>query len=122
MDHTVTDNPREIATVRKQFEAWRSNRTSRREPIPQDLWQAAAELCREHSITRVSRQLRLSYTELKGRVRGGPRSAVQFMEIGMDALASQWRIECDRPDGIRLRMTGDGQPPSAEAILKAFVS
>ena len=122
MDHTVRGNPPEITAVREQFEEWRSVRTSGRDPIPQHLWRKAADLCREHSITQVSRQLRLSYSELKGRVIGGRGSGVQFMEIGMDALSSQWQIQCDRADGSRLRMTGDGQPPPAEAILKAFVS
>jgi len=122
MDPTVTDNPPEITTVQEQFEAWRSVRASRREPIPQHLWQAAAELCREHSITQVSRQLRLSYSQLKGRVMRGRGSAVQFMEIGMDGLSGQWQIECDRADGSRLHMTGNGRPPAPEAILKAFIS
>jgi hypothetical protein len=122
MDPTVTGNPPEIVTVQEQFEEWRSVRASRRESIPQHLWQAAADLCREHSITQVSRQLRLSYSELKGRVIGGRGSVAQFVDIGMNALSGQWRIECDRADGSRLRMAGDGQPPSVESILKAFVS
>ena len=121
MDDSVTDTPRKIETVQEQFEAWRSGRVNRREPIPQPLWQAAAELCRHHSITHVSRQLRLSYSDLKGRVRQDHLPPVQFMEIDMDTLAGGWQIECNRSDGSRLRMAGSGQAPAAE-IIRSFLS
>ena len=121
MDHTIADNPPEIETVQERFEAWRSGRANRREPIPQYLWQAAAELCRDHSITHVSRQLRLSYTDLKERVAQDHLPQVQFVEMDMDTLAGRWQIECNRCDGSRLRITGSGQPPAAE-IVRAFLS
>jgi hypothetical protein len=56
-----------LEVVRNQFEAWRKKR-SRRGPIPEALWQAALELCKEHSIFEVSRALRLNYNGLKDRV------------------------------------------------------
>lgn len=121
MDHTVTDNPPEIETVQKRFEAWRSGRTNRREPIPQHLWQAAGELCRKYPISRVSRQLRLSYSDLKQQIPEGHPSPVQFMQFDIDTLAGQWQIECSRPDGSRLRIAGNGQPPAAE-MIRTFLS
>jgi hypothetical protein len=122
MNHPVSDNPCTLEAVKERFEAWRSSRTDKREPIPQHLWQAAVELCSQHPTSRVSQQLRLSYTELKRRVAQGPSSPVQFMEIDLGVVASRWQIECDRPDGGRLRVTGNGQPPAIEAVVKAFVS
>ena len=121
MDDSVTDTPRKIETVQEQFEAWRSGRVNRREPIPQHLWQASAELCRDHSITHVSRQLRLSYTDLKKRVVQDHLPPVQFVEMDMDTLAGRWQIECNRSDGSRLRIAGSGRPPAAE-IIRSFLS
>ncbi len=116
-----TGNPRKIETVQERFEAWRSGRANRREPIPQHLWQAAAELCRDHSITHVSRQLRLSYTDLKKRVAQDHLPPVQFVEMDMDTLAGRWQIECNRSDGSRLRIAGSGQAPAAE-MIRSFLS
>jgi hypothetical protein len=39
------DNTPTIETVERQFEQWRSSRGKKREPIPQHLWHAAAQLC-----------------------------------------------------------------------------
>ncbi len=122
MDHTVTSNPPKIETVKEHFEAWRSGRNSRREPIPQHLWQAAAGLCQENSISHVCQQLHLSYTDLKKRIHKEHLSPVQFMEIDIDTIDSGWQIECKRPDGSRLRMTGSGQPPAIETIVRSFLS
>lgn len=122
MNHTVTANPPNIETVQKRFEAWRSGRTNRREPIPQHLWQAASELCRNRSVSHVSRQLRLSYSDLKDRVTEDHLPTVQFMEMDMGALGGRWQIECNRPDGSRLRINGNGQPPALEAVVRSFLS
>jgi hypothetical protein len=122
MDDTVTGNFPKIEVVQKRFEAWRSGRVSRREPIPQHLWQAAAELCRNHPMSHVSRQLRLSYSDLKKRVTKDHLPPVQFMEIDMDTLAGRWQIECNRADGSRLRMAGNGQVPALETIVRSFLS
>jgi len=122
MNHPISDNPPTLEAVKERFKTWRSGRAKKRESIPQHLWQAAAGLCREHSTSRVSQQLRLSYSDLKRRIPEDPRSPVQFMEIDLDTVASRWQIECDRPDGGRIRMTGNGQPPAIDAVLKAFLS
>ena len=122
MNHPISDNPPTLDAVKERFEAWRSGRTNKRESIPQHLWQAAAGLCREHSISRVSQQLRLSYADLKRRIPEAPRSPVQFMEIDLGAVSNRWQIECDRSDGGRIRMTGNGQPPAIDTVLKAFLS
>lgn len=122
MNHPISDNPLTLEAVKERFEAWRAGRANKRESIPQHLWQVAAGLCREHSISRVSQQLRLSYSELKRRIPETPCSPEQFIEIELDTVASRWQIKCDRPDGGRLRMTGSGQPPAIDTMLKAFLS
>jgi hypothetical protein len=122
MNQPISDNPPTLEAVKKRFEAWRSGRANKRESIPQHLWQAAAGLCRQHSISHVSQQLRLSYSNLKRRISEDPRLPVQFMEIDLGDVTSQWQIECQRPDGGRLRVTGSGKPPAIDAVVKSFLS
>jgi len=67
-----------LESVRTQFEAWRKRRRCRTR-IPEALWQAAADLCREHSICEVSQAVRLNYNDLKDRVQ---RSRDRGLAIG----------------------------------------
>lgn len=122
MNQTISDKRPTIKTVQKHFEAWRSGRGNKREPIPRHLWQAAVDLCQEYSIAQVSRQLRLSYTDLKKKMRKDDSLPQQFVEIDTSSLAGQWQIECSRIDGSCLRMTGNGRPPEVDTLLKAFLS
>jgi hypothetical protein len=121
MNQHITENS-PLERVHKQFEAWRSTRTRKREPIPRRLWQAAVNLCQEYSIAQVSRELRLSYTDLKKKIPKNDSLPPRFVEIDTSYLAGQWQIECSRIDGSCLRMTGQGQPPAAETIIKSFLS
>lgn len=121
MNHHSSDNPPAIETVQEQFETWRSHRSKKREPIPRHLWQAAAKLCQEYPPSYVSKQLRLSYADLKKQIPEEPRSPAKFIEIDAGNLAAQWQIECARSDGSQLRMKGNGQPPAVETVLKAFL-
>jgi hypothetical protein len=122
MNHLSSDNIPAIDAVAEQFKSWRSNRVNKREPIPAHLWQAAAELCQQHPISHVCRQLRLSCTDLKKRIGKEQRPAIQFMEIGMSSLSDRWQIECSRADGSQLRMSGSSRLAAVEAIVKAFIS
>ena len=111
-----------LEIVQKQFEAWRSGRANKREPIPRHLWQAAAGLCRQYSIARVSRELRLSYTDLEKKIRNDNPASVQFVEIDTTFPGGQWQVECSRVDGSCLRMSGYGLLPEINGLLRAFLS
>jgi len=119
-----------LESVQERFKSWRSRRT-KREPIPQALWEAAGGLCRHYPISHVCRHLRLSFTELKKRVPISNPAPVQFMEFdlsesnvqrGLGRSAGPWHMECERPDGSKLRFSGNGQPPSIEHLLLRFLS
>jgi len=43
------------------------------------------------------------------------------MEVDVNALSSQWQIECRRPDGGQLLMSGSSLP-AIETVVKAFIS
>jgi hypothetical protein len=122
MEDTFTDNSLTLKSVQQQFEAWRATRSSRREPIPESLWQAAAELCASHSVNKVCRHLHLSHARLKKRVCKENKPRTDFIELDLHTLAGQWKIECSRADGARLQIAGGGQSPQISSILEAFLS
>lgn len=122
MNHSISDNTPTMETVQEQLAAWRSNRANKRESIPRHLWRAAAELCREHSLSHVCRLLRLSFTDLKKHIPDEQQPATQFMQIDMSSISDRWQVECSRPDGSQLRVSGNGHVPGIETTIRAFLS
>lgn len=130
MSNSDNDNSLTLESVQQRFEAWRISKT-KREKIPESLWEAAAGLCRQHPITHVCRHLRLSFTDLKKRLSPSTFTPVQFMEFDLSECNAQagpgsftgcWQMECERPDGSKLRLSGNGQVPAVEHILGQFLS
>ena len=121
-NNTATDYKPSLQDIQDQFEHWRSNRSRKRELIPKRLWKAAADLCQIHGIARVSKSLGLSYTDLKKRLPKEPAVASQFMQLDISAFSSQWHMACDRPDGTRLTLSGNGQMPDIKMMIETFLS
>ena len=121
MNTITTDTSVTLETVRQYFEAWRSGRTKKCQPIPEKLWQAAASLCETYPITHVCRHLRLSFSDLKRRVSTAKPRPAQFMEIDMGCFTGGWQLQCDRADGAKLRLSGSGQPPALDSLLRDFL-
>lgn len=106
-----------LEAVRNQFEAWRK-RKGRWSPIPDFLWEAAVELCRDHSIRRVSQALRLNYSCLKNRVTGstdrlspvkqGADLSFVKLDLGTPVRPLEWWVEMEAPDGAKMRMSFRG--------------
>jgi len=126
----ATDGKRTLEEVSRHIEQWRSGK-KRGERIPQRIWDEALALVVTSGISRVSRTLRLSYTELDKRRRGiaaaqprqGPAEASAFVEIDGAFLEQAARpeataawLELERPDGLRLRIR-----PSHRGELLALV-
>ena len=103
-----------LEVVRNQFTTWRKRRRCRGR-IPEALWQAAVELCRDHSIFEVSRALRLNYNGLKNRVPKardmglavGQRSDLGFvkLDLGAPISLSECLVEMEAPNGAKMRMS-----------------
>ena len=116
-DITLPTKRSTLEIVRNQFEAWRKRRRCRTR-IPEALWQAAAELSREHTIWEVSQVLRLNYNDLQRRVqrnRDGGLAVGQPSDLGFvrldlgGAIASpECLVEMESPDGARMRMSFKG--------------
>jgi hypothetical protein len=106
-----------LEVVRNQFKTWRKSRRCRG-PIPEALWQAAVELCRDHSIFEVSRSLQLNYNGLKHRVRKardmglavGHRRGLNFvkLDLGAPIALSECQVEMEAPNGSKMRMSFRG--------------
>jgi len=114
-----------LEVVRNQFETWRKRRRCRG-PIPEPLWQAAVELCRDHSIFEVSRALRLNYNGLKHRVPKardmglavGQRPDLGFvkLDLGAPIPLSECLVEMEAPNGSKMRMSFRGAFRDVDAV------
>jgi hypothetical protein len=114
-----------LEVVRNQFEAWRKRRRCRTR-IPEALWQAAADLCSEHSICEVSQALRLNYNDLKDRVqrskdRGlaigqGPDLNFVRLDLGTPIMPSECLVEMEAPNGAKMRMSFRGTPRDFDPV------
>ena len=112
-----------LEAVADHFEQWRRNK-KKGERIPQTLWDEAIELVETHGVSRVTRTLRLSATDLNQRrgivATGGRRDAAAetaFVEIERAQMpqpdsGAVW-MELERPDGMRLRI----RPPQGVDLL-----
>ena len=117
---------RDLASARLAFERWRS-RSDRRRAIPEPLWRAAAELAREHGVSKTSRELRLDYYALARRVSPDPSpvAAGRFVEVALPALGGPptGRLELEDGRGVRLRIELTGAAVNGlESIARALWS
>jgi hypothetical protein len=55
----------DLLELKNHFETWRANRKYLREPIPDELWNAAADLSRHYPTSLVGRVLKIDPSRLK---------------------------------------------------------
>ena len=104
-----------LEAVAEHFERWRRNK-KRGDRIPQPLWDEAIGMVETHGVSRVTRTLRLSTTDLnkrRGIVRASQRRRTSIAEtafveveqtpIPVSDTEAVW-MELERPDGMRLRI------------------
>jgi len=124
MADEISDIPPDMRKVFGRLQRWRSKQT-RRVPIPEPLWTAAAELAREHGINATAKALHLEYGKLKQRGaavgvakaktraavarRAGPVAPPRFVELMTPRLGSapECRVELEGPRG-RMRIEFKG--------------
>ncbi len=116
-----------LARVQKQFRVWRSSR-QRGTVIPQRLWQAAAELSEQHSVSKIAETLSLDYVKLRERIESSRSMENEqawpgvagngFVEVG--AVPGTSNIEClvEVEDGtgrkLKMRLIGTNGVEAAE--------
>ena len=109
-------NDKDVEQAKQRLHEWRKNK-KHREPIPEELWQLAAELSTRFGISQVARELRLNFMALKKRVTGKAdhRKAEvdkgdSFVEIKMlpeeshIPVNSSCVMELTRRDGANLKI------------------
>ena len=131
MNKNTTNMHPTLEEVRNKLEHWRKIKRNHREPIPKDLWQAAAEIARKHSINQVSKALHLSYADLKNRVYGPsiskhknkqkPSSFVE-LECAQPFLMQETTLEMENPKGSRLKVSFFYKTPYGAYVGDLFMS
>jgi len=115
--------PADLLELKARFETWRTNRKYVRQPIPDELWNAAADLCRRYPASLVGRVLKLDSSRLKKfQLKRSPRTSIRkkpqatffqlptgiaLPEVGspLQQIPTGWRLQIERPDGSRLTLT-----------------
>lgn len=91
-----------LQTVQSLFTTWRHNKKGKR--IPGHLWDAAVALVDEYSVSYVSKQLCLEYSELKRRYAN--RASGAFVELCPTTFPVGLRAEIILSNGNQMRLYG----------------
>src|SRR5689334_1664261 len=115
--------PADLFELKARFETWRTNRKYARAPIPDELWNAAADLSRRYPTSLVGRVLKLDSSRLKKfLLKRSPRTSVRkkpratFFQLPTEIVLPEagsplpqrplgCRLQIERPDGSRLTLT-----------------
>jgi hypothetical protein len=115
--------PADLLELKARFETWRTNRKYGRQPIPDELWKAAAEFSRRYPPSLVGKVLKIDPSRLKKLLikrsartptRKKPQAAflrlpaeIALPEVGSSLPQSSigCRLQIERPDGSRLTLT-----------------
>lgn len=115
--------PADLLEIKGRFETWRTNRKYMREPIPDELWDAAADLSRRYPPSLVGRTLKVDSSKLKKLlIKRSPRTSTRKKpqaaffqlptEIALPEIGSPLpqnltgcRLQIERSDGSRLTLT-----------------
>lgn len=124
------NNQLTLEELKNQFEDYRKNKSYNREPIPKQLWQAAADLAQKHSIATVSKELGLRYSSIKEYIYGQPisknkvrKKSPSFVELKYSQPLSETPITVDieNKKGARMRICL-GTNTDIASLIKTFLS
>jgi hypothetical protein len=117
-----------IAQLQRELEEYRRSRP-RRAKLPEPIWDAAAELAREHGVYAVAQALRLDYMGLKRRlggevaIRRPGKSKPVFVELVAPppAKCEECLIEFESTRGDKMRIHWPVRTaPDWTALLRAW--
>jgi hypothetical protein len=104
----------DMAEAQKKFKHWRRTRTSHK-PIPEELWQTAVGLSKNHSTNHISKVLCLNHTDLKHRIQATPEQHADtqsFIELDCSSTlyqTSECVIEMMDGNGAQMNMYFKGE-------------
>ena len=128
MKAIAPDHPR-LSALSLKFDAYRQHRSSKRSPIPKDLWKEAAALAEELSPTRVARALKLDSNSLKRNMPSHSKAKVQAkaelvrvapVVFSGTSASLPSGLEIIRDDGTRLCLTSVSTT-ALETIVAQFL-
>ena len=93
----------DLERLQKELERWRE-RQSGRPRLPEELWQSATRLAQQMGVSRVSRELRLSYADLRRRVQERTDVAPRGNQPAFVELTWQHPTEGVRAGGFRAEL------------------
>jgi hypothetical protein len=117
MSGTRRELPEPIVQLQRQLDQFRITQP-RRMKLPEELWQAAVELARQHGVYSVAHPLRLDYTGLKKRLDGVPglkqkATTPAFVELigAHPATLAECVIEFESKIGGKMRIQWKASAP-----------
>ncbi len=123
-----------LKEAQQLFAGWRENRTGRSR-IPDNLWQAAADLYHKQGLTinKIARGLRLNHTALKEKIYNRPHCAAihppaddestMFIEVASPPDCSDCVIEMENQAGLKMRICFRGRAdPTVISLGKYLLS
>ena len=122
----------ELAQLAARFDHWRDHRATRRERIPQCLWEQAVVLTTVLPLSRVAKCLRVSWQDLHQHCAAPHAPAMESSSTALGFVelpaTPAWplpplsaAVELQRPDGARLRMHSHEPQPSLVALVRTFL-
>ena len=119
--------PEPIVQLQQRLDEFRSARPHRTR-LPDELWEAAVELARQHGLYSVAHPLRLDYVQLKKRLGGVPSlrkkaNAPSFVELiaAQPAAMPECLIEIESSIGGKMRIQWKGSAaPDWTMLLRAW--
>ena len=121
-----------LAQLAARFDQWRAQRTTRRERIPDCLWEQAVALTTVLPLSRVAKYLRVSWQDVHQHCATHPAPAVEpssttlrFVELSTPPAwpipTLRVAVELQRTDGARLRMHFHEPQPPLVALVQTFL-
>ena len=120
-----------LEEVSAHFKHWRQIKKNHREPIPKKLWQEAIDLTLKYSLSTISKELSLGYTDFKERVQisSVPKPAnterdPDFIELKYEQpfLLSEATVEIEDKNGSKMKICFKGKPDfDLTNLAKAFL-
>jgi hypothetical protein len=112
-----SDIPPDMGKVYGRLQGWRSRQT-RRAPIPESLWTAAAKLAREHGINATAKALHLEYGKLKQRAAAVGVTKGRGAKATMPAAVARRARSVAPTRFVELMAPGPGSSPECRIELE----
>jgi hypothetical protein len=124
------ENNKNLKTLARELDGWRSGSASKRRPLPTRIWSEAASLAGRMGVTPVATALRLDHAKLKRLVLSRPDcqqpvpvpTFVELLPLPSPVLG-ECAIEVESANGARMQIHLQNATPSGLAgLIREFVA